>query len=55
VHRDSRLDAQRSYWEKASSFLPLATIGSLFLKTLKIPIRQIKVFRALAGSVPGFA
>jgi hypothetical protein len=23
VHRDSRLDAQRSYWEKASSFLTL--------------------------------
>ena len=49
VHRDSRLDAQRSDWEKASSFLTQkATIGSLFLKTLKIPSRQIKVFRALA-------
>ncbi len=48
VHRDSRLDAQRSDWEKASSFLTQkATIGSLFLKTLKIPSRQIKVFRAL--------
>ena len=45
---DSRLDAQRSYWKKASSFLTLATIGSLFLKTLKIPSRQIKVFWALA-------
>ncbi|GEM_PF-2371989 len=52
VGLDSRLDAQRSYWEKASSFLTLATIGRLFLKTLKTPIRQIKVFQGTSEQPP---
>ena len=33
--------------KKRRAFSTYATTGSLFLKTLKIPIRQIKVFRAL--------
>ena len=36
--------------KKRRAFSTSATIGSLFLKTLKIPIRQIKVFRALGQS-----
>ncbi|MDE0837122.1 MAG: hypothetical protein OSA84_12300, partial [Akkermansiaceae bacterium] len=47
VNRDSRLDAQRSDWEKASSFLSLRDHRQPFFKTLKIPICQINVFRAL--------
>jgi hypothetical protein len=34
--------------KKRRAFRPSSTIGSHFLKTLKIPIRQIKVFRTLA-------
>ncbi len=33
--------------KKRRAFSTYATTGSLFLKTLKIPIRQIKAFRAL--------
>ena len=39
--------------KKRRAFSTYATTGSLFLKTLKIPIRQIKVFRALGGADAG--
>jgi len=35
--------------KKRRAFSTYATTGSLFLKTLKIPIRQIKVFRPLGS------
>ena len=34
--------------KKRRAFSTYATTGSLFLKILKIPIRQIKIFRTLA-------